>query len=80
MPRKTDTVDISAFSSDELIEHYLVLLMKQAEDMKAGEVDIQHATLLALLHMAQSLDQMEFRVYHMVQALEGIRAIMERKQ
>ena len=77
MPRKTDTVDISAFSSDELIEHYIVLLMKQAEDMKAGEVNYQHATMLALLHMAQSLDRMEYRVMHIVNVLESISASLK---
>ena len=69
--------DFSTMSSDEIIDHYIVLLCKQAEDRKAGEVDYQHATLLALLHMARSLDQMEFRFYHIVNALESISASLK---
>ena len=65
-------VDLSAISSDELIDLYIGFLMKQAEDMRAGEVDHPHATLLALLHIARSLDQMEFRGFHAVKALESI--------
>lgn len=72
-----NTIDISTMSSDELIDHYIVLLSKQAEDMKAGEVDYPHANLLALLHMARSLYQIEFRFYHIDNALESISASLK---
>ena len=68
------TDDIETMSSDELINHYIVLLMAQAEKVKAGEVDHKLATLLALLHMARSLDQIEYRIYHAVSALESLSA------
>ena len=64
-------------SSEEIIEHYIVLLMKQAEDMKDGDINHNHAMLLALLQIAQSLDTLEHRVYHMVQSLESISTRME---
>ena len=74
------TVDITAMSSDELIDHYIVLLMKQAEDIKDDEIDVQHATLLSVLHISRSLDQIEYRMFHLIKSLEGIRADLERKQ
>ena len=72
-------IDISTLSSEEIIEHYIVLLMKQAEDIKAGDIDQGHATLLALLQIAQSLDTLEHRVYHMVQVLESISDSLDRR-
>ena len=70
--------DFSTMSSDEIIDHYIVLLCKQAEDRKAGEVDYQHATLLALLHMARSLDQMEYRMFHILKTLSRISGSLEK--
>ena len=74
-----ETVNISDMSSDEVIDHYVTLLCRQAESMKAGEVNYEHARMLALLHTARSLDQIEYRMFHLINALKDIRATLERQ-
>ncbi len=75
----TDTVDISTLSSDEMIDHIIKMLCKEAEGFRSDEVQAGHATLLAMLHTARSLDQIEYRMFHIINALEGIRASLEKR-
>lgn len=73
-------IDISTMSSDEIINYYIKLLCKKAEIKGSDAIDGDFCIKLALVHIARSLDQLEYRMFHIINSLEGIRAVLERKE